>query len=210
MIASRLGNANSSHSNTLLNDIDEMIREAGITIDDVDVFAAAIGPGSFTGLRIGLATTKGLAATLGRPCTGIPTLQAVALGAGPSAATVAMLPAGRGEVFVQLLRVVADRVEPLDEAAHLSPEKVFRKYGSLERVLWAGEGALAQWGTINGWAQSRGSGVFEGWRLAPIEKNLARHVVSLAYQRGETVEPEMLRAIYVRPSDAELKVNAIK
>ena len=76
-------------------------------------------------LRIGLATIKALAETLDRPAAGIPTLEAVALSGGVSAATVALLPAGRGEVFTQLFSVTgSDTVEPLDEAAHIPPTRL--------------------------------------------------------------------------------------
>ena len=76
---------NLSHSNTLLREIQEALATTGISLSAVDLFAVASGPGSFTGLRIGLATVKALAATLNRPCLGVPTLHAIARFAGPSA-----------------------------------------------------------------------------------------------------------------------------
>src|ERR1043166_8042437 len=68
-----------SHSNTLLADLDRLLSETRIKLPHIDLFAVAAGPGSFTGLRIGIATVKALAATLDRPCAAIPTLQAIAL-----------------------------------------------------------------------------------------------------------------------------------
>src|SRR5215213_11524682 len=99
VLAALAGDSGVSHSNTLLNDIDKLLHEAQIDLPQVDLFAVATGPGSFTGLRIGIATVKALAATLDRPCAGVPTLQAIALAAGESRRSVALLPAGRGEVF---------------------------------------------------------------------------------------------------------------
>src|SRR5882762_10221523 len=104
------GDANVSHSSSLLRDIDQVLTACGITTREIELFAAAAGPGSFTGLRIGLATVKALSVTLGRPCLGVPTLRAVARAAGPSKATVALLPAGRGELFAQLFSVSFDGV----------------------------------------------------------------------------------------------------
>ena len=139
------GDPGISHSNTLLADIDKLLSETNTGLAQVDLFAVAAGPGSFTGLRIGIATVKALAATLDRPCAAIPTLHAVALSGGLSEVTVALLPAGRGEVFAQLFAVSGDGVvTALDDAAHLAPAKMIEKYGSLEDVLWCGAGASAQ------------------------------------------------------------------
>ena len=78
--------------------------------------------------------------SLGRPCVGIPTLQAVAHAGGSSAATVALLPAGRGEVFAQMFSVSEDGiVAELDSAAHLSPPALLARYGGLKNLKWAGE-----------------------------------------------------------------------
>jgi tRNA threonylcarbamoyladenosine biosynthesis protein TsaB len=104
-LAARIGNPQVSQSSSLLQDISDSLEEANVPLQDVDLFACASGPGSFTGLRIGIATLKALAASLKRPCIGIPTLQAVAQAAGYSSATIAVLPAGRGEVFAQMFSV---------------------------------------------------------------------------------------------------------
>jgi tRNA threonylcarbamoyladenosine biosynthesis protein TsaB len=221
-LASVVGDPQISQSNSLLADIEQCLKEAGVSLPEIDVFACASGPGSFTGLRIGIATLKGIAATLNRSCVGIPTLDAVALAAGTSTATVALLQAGRGEVFAQLFSVTHqdDRVNvvPLDTPGHLSPQKLIEKYGSVTSLIWAGPGAHAQREVIQQAALDRGlkfSSDFsnsdsEGWKLAAEDKQLARQVAVLAEQafiNGATQLPSGLNAIYVRPSDAELKVQ---
>lgn len=197
------GDANISHSNTLLGDVDKLLTQTQIALPDLDLFAVATGPGSFTGLRIGIATIKALAATLGRPTTGIPTLEAVALSGGVSAETVALLPAGRGEVFTQLFSVLRpDLVEALDEAAHIPPARLFERYGDLETVTWCGEGAIVNRELIESWAAGR------DWKIAPQSNDLAAHVAHLALSRfneNQFDNPYALRAIYVRPADAQLK-----
>ena len=196
------GDARISHSNTLLHDIDKILIEAHVELAEIDVFAVASGPGSFTGLRIGIATVKGLAATLNCPCVGIPTLHAVAHSGGTSENTVALLPAGRGEVFAQLFTVTNEgAVTALDQASHIAPQWLFEKYGSLENVLWCGDGAIANKALFEGDAR---------WRIAPSIENLAEHVSSLAlsrFRKKEVEDPDALQALYVRPSDAELKVQ---
>lgn len=197
------GDASISHSNTLLVDVDKLLSETQIALPEIDLFAVATGPGSFTGLRIGIATVKALAATLDRPTAGIPTLEAVALSGGVSAETVALLPAGRGEVFAQLFSVLgSDLVEPLDEAAHIPPTQLFERYGELETVTWCGPGAIANRELIASWIENR------DWTIASETGGLASHVARLAltrFNRNEFDNPFALRAIYVRPADAQLK-----
>lgn len=226
LISTLVGASETSHSNSLLRDISACLATAGVVLRDIDVFAAASGPGSFTGLRIGLATVKALAATLSRPCIGVPTLHAIAIAAGLSEATVALLPAGRGEVFVQQFSVAADKfgeqvgqVRELDLPNHLSPQKMLDKYRSLANIKWAGPGAHLHRHTIERYAReygiqftdtaaSAGPQQAGGWNLVVGESNLSKSIAALALQQlelGNVGNPLSLRALYVRPSDAELK-----
>ena len=222
-LATRNGNPEVSQSASLLRDINESLDEAGVSLRDVDLLACASGPGSFTGLRIGIATLKALAASLQRSCVGIPTLEAVAHAAGASRETVALLPAGRGEVFAQMFSVSHDgTVAELDSPAHLSPQRLVDRYAASRNLLWAGKGAHLQRDFIKLYAhqhriafaedlsESNADSIEPGrivWRLAPEEANLAKHVAALALQLFQTDKiqsPHSLSAIYVRPSDAEL------
>jgi tRNA threonylcarbamoyladenosine biosynthesis protein TsaB len=98
--------------------VDEVLARAGYEARDVGQIVVGCGPGSFTGLRIGIATARGLALALGRPCIGVSTLEALAAGA-PGA--LALVDARRGEVFAldadgsavaELPQQVAARLEP--------------------------------------------------------------------------------------------------
>jgi tRNA threonylcarbamoyladenosine biosynthesis protein TsaB len=222
-LAARQGDPQVSQSSSLLSDINDSLLETGASLQEVDLFACASGPGSFTGLRIGIATLKALAASLKRPCVGIPTLQAVAYAAGPASATVAVLPAGRGEVFAQMFSVSDGTVIEIDAAAHLSPRRLVEKYAALTNVRWAGSGAHLQRDFLSSYAQQQGIDFAQNaselsalppasgcnlWQLAAPETNLAKHVAALAlraWQAGQVQSPYSLSAIYVRPSDAELK-----
>src|SRR4051794_22157216 len=86
-----------SRAVTLLEDVDALLRQAGAHTRDLDALAVGIGPGSFTGVRVGLATARGIALALGLPVAGVSTLAALAAGA-PGATPV--IDARRGEVFV--------------------------------------------------------------------------------------------------------------
>jgi tRNA threonylcarbamoyladenosine biosynthesis protein TsaB len=214
------GESNVSHSNTLLSDINRIFGETGRQLEETDVFAVTTGPGSFTGLRIGIATVKALAATLQRPCAGVPTLQAIAYAAGASERSVALLPAGRGEVFAQMFSVSSvGNVKELDSASHISPQTMMEKYGHLAGICWCGEGALLYRDRIAERASQEGYSLIESitesegknvawWRFAPSEPYLASHVGALGLAKFEAEQldtPKTLAAVYVRPSDAELK-----
>jgi tRNA threonylcarbamoyladenosine biosynthesis protein TsaB len=215
------GNPTVSHSNTLLRDIDDLLSQVSLTIRDIELFAVASGPGSFTGLRIGIATVKALAATLLRPCVGVPTLAAIAHSAGLSPATVSLLPAGRGEVFVQMFSCrEEDVVVELDQPEHLSPARAIEKYMDRDTICWAGNGSQLHSNLIREAAAKMGNRFVEendkdsvagqkGWSIATRAVNLAEHVASLAVIRFSQDRDQTgngLRAIYVRPSDAEIKV----
>ena len=220
VLAMNSGDPTLSHSNTLLRDINQCLLEANAAVQDVQLFAATSGPGSFTGLRIGLATIKALAATLNRPCVGVPTLQVIAHTAGGSHATVALLPAGRGELFVQSFSGMPD-VSELDAAVHLPPTLAIERYKAVPSLKWVGPGAMIHRDLIESVARDLGL-PFQvvdvndtepspnGWLLVSQETNLAKHVAAIAwqrFQREELEQAENLTAIYVRPSDAELKCN---
>lgn len=205
-------------SANLLVDIDRVLVEAGVKLKEVGLYAAAVGPGSFTGLRAGLATVKGLALTTGKPAVGVRTLHALAYCVRPAARVVSLLPAGRGEVFAQLLSVSAEGfVEELESPTHLPPEQLLERMKGLGGGLkWTGSGALKFIELIRERAESEGiefaspgaSGVEEkgGWVVVPAAEALAGSVAEMAraaYVSGARAEG--LAAVYVRPSDAELK-----
>jgi tRNA threonylcarbamoyladenosine biosynthesis protein TsaB len=230
VLAARIGDADASHSTDLISSIDQALQEANVKLAEVGLFAAAIGPGSFTGLRIGLATVKSLAVSLNRKCVGVPTLAALAHASGAAERIIALLPAGRGEVFAQMFTVQDHAVTPLDEPAHLSPQALLKKYGDYRHVTWAGEGAHSQAAFLSAAAKEKGIDLQEwhrlqssnstvdsdapnsdGWTLAPPIQRLAEAIGVLAFREWRmenVIEPEELRANYVRASDAELKSHA--
>ena len=210
----------SSHSTDLIQNIERLLSGAGAKLSEIDLFAAASGPGSFTGLRIGLATVKSLAICLGRKCAGVSTLAAIAHASGPSRRPiVALLPAGRGELFAQGFSWRKGQLRSSDNAAHLTPGALLERYGRCSDLTWAGEGACLHSDNLRAWAESHsiafGGADLDfldsrraGWFLAPQTNRLAVSVAALAlgdYHRGKVVSPAGLRASYVRPADAEIK-----
>jgi tRNA threonylcarbamoyl adenosine modification protein YeaZ len=214
------------NSARVLHEVEEALSLSGVRLDDIELFAATTGPGSFTGLRSGLATVKAFAATLNRRVAGVPTLHAVAHACGSAARVLACLPAGRGEVFAQLLSIDSAKVvRELSEPFHLSPAAVLERAATWGGDLkWAGAGAHAHAGAIGefaaekkiGWRVEEEAAAREdesdaenevGWRLAPPSESYATDVAALGlmnYLNGNTMAAEDLQALYVRLSDAEL------
>jgi tRNA threonylcarbamoyladenosine biosynthesis protein TsaB len=212
------------HSSVLLSDIDSALKAAGVALAEIELLAVVNGPGSFTGLRAGLATVKAFATVSDRPVAPVPTLHAVALSAGASARTVAMVPAGRGEVFAQTLRVSDEgRVVELDAPVHVPPSwLVERAAGQFGGITWAGGGARTHVELIREAAAREKINLLEGdwggaressgdarvWRLARAVNDYASEIARLSlisFIDAATVRPQDLRALYVRASDAELK-----
>ena len=232
ILAARTGDPNLSQSALLLEQIEQIFVEANCQIRDVELFAAAIGPGSFTGLRIGLATVKAFAATLERTCIGVPTLDAVAHHAAATTARnarsttmVTMLPAGRGEVFWQTFESnKSGAVCASSNPGHLKPQELTERLVNSRVLKWAGDGARLHAALIKEVAHGEGLSFFDEatedaasfiaedernvWRLARPVNVLAKHVSALAlerYREGTACAPEALQAMYVRLSDAEIK-----
>lgn len=115
--AFHLNNGN-THSETLLPMVDAALRVAGLSIDEIDLFACSNGPGSFTGVRIGAATVKGLAFDKNKPVIGVSTLEALAENAAPAPAGTLIVPvmnARRGQLYNAIFRAESDallRVTP--------------------------------------------------------------------------------------------------
>ena len=115
-----------THSRTLLPMAEDMLKNAELAIGDVDLFAVAHGPGSFTGVRIGVSTVKGLAWAANKPCVGVSTLEAMAWhGLAAGGVVCPVMDARRGQVSNALfeihngrpVRLCADRPVALEELA---------------------------------------------------------------------------------------------
>lgn len=122
VIAHRRGEAGGRHAETLVPMLREVAAEGGRTLAAVDAFAVTVGPGSFTGIRIGLAAARGLALAGKRPLIGLTTLEVLAAGVPEGqreGAVLAALDAGRGRLYTQLF----DRLlSPLCAPAALTAE----------------------------------------------------------------------------------------
>src|SRR6266849_5451739 len=167
VLGAALGNASASHSTDLLDNIESVLREGNTRLSDIDLFAVTVGPGSFTGLRIGLATVKAFAVCVQKPCAAVSTLAAIAHAAGASETTVSVLPAGRGEVYAQAFSVRGEIVQALDGASHIKPSELVETYGKVRPIRLAGEGAHQHSETFRQGAVENWLGLLEEESAAP-------------------------------------------
>ncbi len=133
-----------THSASLLPMIDDAIKRTGLAVQDIDLFAAVVGPGSFTGVRIGVSTVKGLAHGAGKPCAGVNALQALAAGIGQTDALICPIQDARaGQVYGAAFTVglPPERVLP-DMAAKLETYlgSVLAQAKENQPLLFVGDG----------------------------------------------------------------------
>lgn len=104
------------HSEALCGRVDEVLRQAGVAFADLDAYACAVGPGSFTGIRIGVSTVKGYAAACKRPYISVNCLDAVAVSATLGAVGYSVIDAGNGYYFRSADGAICPSVIPYDDA----------------------------------------------------------------------------------------------
>jgi tRNA threonylcarbamoyladenosine biosynthesis protein TsaB len=183
------------HSTALLGEVERSVAAAG-GWEGVGSIAVGIGPGSFTGLRIGVATARALAASLDLPVRGVCTLDAIgrALGEQSGQACLAVLDGRRGEVFAALYGAGGER---LWGALVETPEGLAPRVADLPRPLpAAGSGAVRFRNELVG------SGIEIPDDADPLHRVAARHICALAVAAGAE-DPGPLAPIYLRPPDAE-------
>jgi tRNA threonylcarbamoyl adenosine modification protein YeaZ len=184
------------HATRLLEEVERAVVQAG-GWEAVELLAVGLGPGTFTGLRVGISTARGLALSLGLPARGVCTLDALAAGiaeAGAEGERLAVLDGWRGEVFAALYGSNGERRW---EPAVYRPEDLAERVAELEQPPEvAGSGAV----------RFRQELARDGVRIAddsdPVHRIAARHVCALAAAATDP-EPDGLAPIYLRPPDAE-------
>jgi tRNA threonylcarbamoyladenosine biosynthesis protein TsaB len=210
VLLARRGDPSRPHGERLPGDIVELLDEAGVRLEDVTLYAVSIGPGAFTGLRIGIAAIQGLAFASGRPVVGVSALDALALaasdGLAPGTAVGTLLDAARQEVFAALYELPVERtsigLRPLDAPSVGPPDAVLARWsGRLAggATALAGDGALRYRTAIE--AALPGAQVVATW--APIAAAMIPLAVD-AEARGLAGPPHAIRPLYVRRPDAEI------
>jgi tRNA threonylcarbamoyladenosine biosynthesis protein TsaB len=200
-------------SERLWLDLGELLQGAGLRIEEVELFAVCVGPGGFTGLRVGVAAAKGLAAAAGKPLAGVTSLAAAAVGARGARAVCAMVGAYKGEVYWQLFSV-EDQGPPvaLSEPLVSTSTQAVATLADLPELVFAGDAVESNVGLIREAAGLRfaeeAGARGAGWRVARPASNVAEAVARVAllkWRRGALETAEGVQALYVRPAEAEVK-----
>lgn len=204
VLASLSLNSDVTHSRRLLGAVDWLLHETAISWQEVEGLAVSLGPGSFTGLRIGMATLKGVAMAAGKPLLGVSTLDALALNCSGERLICAVLDARKKEVYACFYRLDAQGIPRRSaEIRVLSPLKLAAEI--VEPVLFVGD-AVMVYGDI--WREALGR------RYASVSHILhCPSAGALGLLAGEMLLQnhclDLASAVplYVRASDAELSLG---
>jgi tRNA threonylcarbamoyladenosine biosynthesis protein TsaB len=213
IVDERPGDASRSHAERLPGELLDLAVVHGIAAHAIDLFAVASGPGSFTGLRIGIATIQGLALATGRRVVAVSALEAIAQRVSgeltPGAWIGTWMDARRQTVFTSLYRV--------GDAQQFSPERLvevegptvdeaeatlarWRRLCGESAVVFAGDGAVLYSHVIESRA-AFGSRLIQ----TPLLAGAIGRIASMRGARGETVDPAGIQPLYVRRPDAEVE-----
>jgi tRNA threonylcarbamoyladenosine biosynthesis protein TsaB len=211
VVDERRGDGARTHAVRLPGEIVAVADANHVALADVDLYAVASGPGSFTGLRIGIATIQGLAFVHRRPVVGVPALDALAHAVSgdmaPGTVVAAWMDAQRKDVFAAVYRVThampfsPERLETLEGPTVGDPASIVSRWraslAAMPAVL-VGDGALLHADTIAG-------AIRDARTLPPpLLAGTVGRLAAVRARRGDTIAPMALHPLYVRRPDVEV------
>ena len=203
MLAEYIVNYKKTHSQTLLPMLDEIAKMIELDLTTIDAVAVAAGPGSFTGLRIGSATAKGLGLALDKPLVEIPTLEGLAYNlCGTDKLVCPMMDARRSQVYTGIYRFQKDELEILEGQMAIPVQELTEKINAIgQEVIFLGDGVPVYRDILQ-------ENVKVPYHFVPAHMNKQRAgaVACLALKRlaeGKTVSAREHRPDYLRLSQAE-------
>ena len=196
-------NVGLNHSEVLLPAIDQACLQARIKIAEIDLFACTIGPGSFTGLRIGVSTLKGLMLATGKPAVGISSLAALALNVSKSSKIIcSVMDAGRGQVYIAYYRYNENGlIDQMDIEKAVDPREIIQN--PEQEIIFVGDGAIKYADILSNTKTSE----------INIASALQQHIRASSvgflgrekYDRNELLNAETFVPFYLRSADAHMK-----
>lgn len=194
-------NTNQTHSETLMPMLDNLLKTTGTAVKDIALFAVSKGPGSFTGIRIGISCIKGLAFPYDTPCLGVSTLEAIAqpICSLEGKTICAVMDARRNQVYNAVFKAEAGKLHRLCDDRTISIEELHGEYKQLgNSLVLIGDGAELCYKTF------KESGAVLADETIRVQR--ASSVGLLAekiFEKSGGVTPAELLPFYLRPSQAE-------
>jgi tRNA threonylcarbamoyladenosine biosynthesis protein TsaB len=204
-----------------IGEVEDVLGRAGTALADLDAVAVSMGPGSFTGLRVGLAMAKGLCFRRKIALVGVPTLDALAEArAGRQGFIVPVMDARRGEIYLAIYRSDGKAVSRLTDYLALKPDaaiEMIRRECGASHVLLMGD-AIAPYGEVlaaglgSDAARSSDSGPAPGAEFAPeeawrVRAGVVGRIGLSLLSEGKVLDPVTAEPMYIRPSEAERKAG---
>ena len=204
VVAEQIAEPRPSHSKYLLQMVDQVLKDGKIRLDDVDGFTVTIGPGSFTGLRIGVSLLKGFVLATEKPFIGINSLEALAHTIdSPDHPICTTLDARKSEVYAMVFESRKDGLHPLLKETVLSPEALCEK---IERpTLFIGSGTERYHQLFK---ESLGSRFIQpGTQPRFSSAAGAALLASRQFNHQKHFDLDQLKINYIRKSEAELSLG---
>jgi tRNA threonylcarbamoyladenosine biosynthesis protein TsaB len=192
-----------THSERLIGAVDLVLRQTGLKLEDLDGWAIALGPGSFTGLRIGVSAVKGLALATGLPIAGIPTLDILACQISLTPFLICpILDARKGEVYTAFYRH-QDKTYPTRLTAYRAVQLKELARTVEEKTLFIGDGVRPYGRSLQ--EALPAYAVFPPQPLSIPHGSMVARLGLESLRQGNQLDVSTFTPIYVRPSEAELK-----
>lgn len=208
IVAETLVNTNRTLSARLVPEIERLLSTANLLIADIDIFSSSIGPGSFTGVRGGIATIQGLALATDKPCAGFSSLALLAMNFSLSNMLVCpMLDARKSEVYTALYDCSNNIPSPKINDCVMPPAAFIDLLSAMpeDRIIFLGDGAVIYRDQI---VERLGDKAI----FAPFPFNIPHSSNGVlltinAFENGNLLNPSQLLPLYLRASDAEITKN---
>ena len=190
------------HAELLLPAVERLFLLSGLTPGNVDLLACTVGPGSFTGLRIGVSTIKGLALALGKPVVGVSTLETLAMQAIPSSRPICpLLDARKGQVYAGLYRTGPDQLPTAVRPERLADVAQLLRELDQDEVVFLGDGAIRYEKLIR--EAGKGRTILTGSSRQRLMASSVGLIGLQRYRSGDIVDLLTFAPRYLRLSEAE-------
>jgi len=197
----------STHSRRILSSIDIVLKNSGLSLHDIDAFAVGAGPGSFTGLRIGAATIKGLAYSLSKPIIGISSLLSLSMNVICSPIDIRpVLVSRKNELYTALFKTDSNKLIRLEKDTALSIQEIISRINKPTYLIGNG---LLKYGEL--FTENNGKFAVLGHPSHhQIRPSMVAFLGSLEFMSGKIMEAADFLPCYIKHSDAEINWDISK